>query len=172
MSPRAAYNARGTPARSIGKEVKFILHGRFQSINQKEEEVMSRKFWISVVAMFVMAMAIGFLVHAVLLKPEYARLGTMFRSDAEGEKYLPVMLLAHLFIAVGFTWIYLRGRESRPFLGQGLRYGAAVAVLSTIPTYLIYLAVQPMPEGLVIKQILFDTIGLLAMGVVLAWINK
>lgn len=133
---------------------------------------MTMKFWISVVAMFVMSMAIGFLVHAYMLAPEYAKLTTMFRQGADAEKYFGIMLLAHVFIAVGFTWIYLRGREDKPFVAQGLLYGAAVAVLSTIPTYLIYLAVQPMPEALVVKQIVFDTVGLLAMGVVVAWINK
>lgn len=70
------------------------------------------------------------------------------------------------------TWIYLRGHENKPFVAQGLRYGLAIAVLTTIPTYLIYLAVQPMPEALVVKQIIFDTIAMLAMGVVVAWINK
>jgi hypothetical protein len=82
------------------------------------------------------------------------------------------MLLAHVFIAVGFTWVYLRGREAKPWLGQGLRFGLAIAVLTNIPTYLIYLAVQPMPEALVVKQIAFDTIAMLAMGVVTAFVNK
>lgn len=144
----------------------------FLPINKYVEEIMSKKFWISVVAMFIMSMAIGFLVHGMILGPEYVKLGAMFRSETDGAKYFPVMLLAHVFIAVGFTWVYLRGREDRPFVGQGLRFGAAVAVLSTIPVYLIYLAVQPMPEALVIKQIAFDTAGMLAMGVVVAWINK
>jgi hypothetical protein len=147
-------------------------HGGFQPTDQNEEEIMTKKFWISVVAMFVMCMAIGFLVHGTLLAPEYAKLTNLFRPEADQAKYFPFMLLAHVFIAVGFTWIYLRGREDKPFVGQGLRYGAAVAVLSTIPTYLIYLAVQPMPEALVVKQIVFDTIGFMAMGVVIAWINK
>jgi membrane protease YdiL (CAAX protease family) len=133
---------------------------------------MTKKFWISVVAMFVMSMALGFLVHGYLLAPEYAKLTNLFRQGADAESHFAVMLLAHVFIAVGFTWVYLRGRENKPFVGQGLRYGAAVAVLSTIPIYLIYLAVQPMPEALVMKQILFDTVAVLAMGVVVAWINK
>lgn len=144
----------------------------FLPINNYVEEIMSKKFWISVVAIFVMSMAIGFLVHGMILGPEYVKLGSMFRSEADGAKYFPVMLLAHVFLAVGFTWVYLRGREDKPFVGQGLRYGAAVAVLSTIPVYLIYLAVQPMPEALVFKQLAFDTAGMLAMGVVVAWINK
>jgi len=42
----------------------------------------------------------------------------------------------------------------------------------TIPMYLIYYAVQPMPSALVYKQIVFDTLGVLLMGVVVAWLNK
>ncbi|MFS8085313.1 MAG: hypothetical protein ACMG6H_06760 [Acidobacteriota bacterium] len=134
---------------------------------------MTKKFWLSVALMFVMSMALGFLVHGYLLAPEYAKLTNLFRQGADAESRFGVMLLAHVFIAVGFTWVYLRGREEdKPFVGQGLRYGAAVAVLSTIPMYLIYLAVQPMPEALVVKQVVFDTIGVLAMGVVVAWINR
>jgi hypothetical protein len=59
------------------------------------------------------------------------------------------MLLAHVFLAVGFVWVYVKGKENKPFLIQGIRYGAAIAVLTTIPTYLIYYAVQPRPEAYV-----------------------
>ncbi len=134
---------------------------------------MSARFSISVVVMFVMAMAAGFVIHGMLLGPEYAKLTGLFRPETDQARYFPVMLLAHLSLAIGFAWIYIRGREpGKPFLGQGIRYGIAVAVLTTIPTYLIYLAVQPMPEAVVAKQIMFDAIGLLAMGVVVAWINR
>ena len=131
------------------------------------------KFVLSVVIMFVVSMALGFAVHAVLLGPEYAKLTpALFRPEADAQRYFPVMLLAHVFIAIGFTWVYRMGREDKPWLGQGLRFGLAVAVLTTIPTYLIYLAVQPMPEALVIKQIAFDTVAMLVMGVVVALANR
>jgi hypothetical protein len=133
---------------------------------------MGMKFWISVIAMFVVSMAVGFVVHAMFLGPEYARLGTLFRPASDAQNYFWAMLLAHVFIAIAFTWIYLRGRESRPFLGQGIRYGIAVALLTAVPVYLIYYAVQPMPGALVVKQIAADTIGYVIMGVVLAWINR
>jgi hypothetical protein len=64
------------------------------------------------------------------------------------------------------------GREDKPWLGQGLRFGLAVVVLMTIPTYLIYLAVQPMPEALVAKQIAFDTIAMVVLGIVAAAVNR
>ena len=130
------------------------------------------RFIISVVVLFVVTMLFGFVVHGWLLGPEYMKLTNLFRSEADGQKYFWAMLLAHLFMAIGFTWIYRHGREDKPWLGQGLRFGLAIAVAMTIPTYLIYLAVQPMPEALVVKQIVYDTLAMLVVGVVTAFVNK
>jgi hypothetical protein len=57
-------------------------------------------------------------------------------------------------------------------LGQGLRFGLAVAVLMTIPMYLIYYAVQPTPGALAVKQIMFDTIATVLMGIAVAYLNR
>ena len=56
-------------------------------------------------------------------------------------------------------------------LGQGLRFGAAVAAIATLPGYLIYYAVQPLPASLVGKQLLYGTIATLLLGLLLAWLN-
>ena len=55
---------------------------------------------------------------------------------------------------------------------QGIRFGLAMAALTVIPTYLIYHVVTPIALAVVIKQIVLDTIRLLLMGIVLAWINR
>jgi hypothetical protein len=133
---------------------------------------MNKKFLISVVVVFVLSMGLGFLVHGLLLNQAYTQLQGLFRTPQDAQAYFPFMLLAHVFIAFGFVWIYQRGKEDKPFLAQGLRFGLAVAVLSTIPMYLIYYAVQPMPAAVVYKQIVFDTLSVLLMGVVVAWLNK
>ena len=133
---------------------------------------MNKKFFISVVVIFVLSMGLGFLVHGVLLNQAYTQLQGLFRTPQDAAAYFPFMLLAHVLIAFGFVWIYQRGKENKPFLAQGIRFGLAVAVLMTIPMYLIYYAVQPMPSTLVYKQIVFDTLGILLMGVVVAWLNR
>ena len=52
------------------------------------------------------------------------------------------MLLAYLLIGFGLAWICQRGPEAGKGLPlQGARFGAAIAVVSTIPTFPIYLAV-------------------------------
>lgn len=134
---------------------------------------MGGRFWISVVVMFVLSMGLGFVVHGTLLHGDYAQLPNLLRTEADAAGYFAWMLLAHLLIAFGFTWIYLKGREAgRPPLAQGLRFGMAIAVLMTVPMYLIYYSVQPWPGAVVVKQIVYDVIGVLIMGVVVAFINR
>ncbi len=134
---------------------------------------MGGRFWISVVVMFVVSMGLGFVVHGMLLHGDYAQLPNLMRTEADAQQYFAWMLLAHLFIAFGFTWIYLKGREpSKPPVAQGVRFGLAVAAMMTVPMYLIYYAVQPWPGTVVVKQIVYDAIGVVIMGVVVALLNR
>ena len=133
---------------------------------------MNARFVTSVVVLFVLSMTIGFVVHAVLLNADYVQLQHLFRTPADAQRYFPYMLLAHVFMAVGITWIYRAGRDARPWLGQGLRFGLALFVLVTLPTYLIYFAVQPMPSDVVAKQIVLDGIGIVLLAMVAAAINR
>jgi hypothetical protein len=134
---------------------------------------MDKRFWISAVVVFVVALVLGFVVHGGLLGGDYAKLPNLFRQPPEAQGYLPWLVLANAVFALGFAWIYRQGREAgKPFLGQGVRYGIAIAVLMTIPTYLIYYAVQPMPGALVVKQIVFDTIAVVILGIVVAAIDR
>lgn len=133
---------------------------------------MNRKFWITVVVMFVLSFFIGFIVHGVLLAGDYSQLSHLYRPEAEQMKYMAHMTVAHLLIAVAFVWIYLQGRSDKPWLAQGVRYGIAVALLMTVPIYLVYYSLMPLPGMMVAKQIVFDTIGVVIMGVSVAWLNR
>jgi len=134
---------------------------------------MSKRFWISVVVMFVAAMACDFIVHGLLLGRDYAALTPkLFRPEADAQSYFPFMLLAHAFMAIGITWLYRGGRSARPWAGQGVRFGLALAFYAVVPTYLIYFAVQPTPGALVAKQIVFDTVSAIILGLIAAAVNR
>lgn len=133
---------------------------------------MTKKFLLSVVVVFVVAMAIGWVVHGLLLAQDYTKLSGLFRQPQEQTSLFWYIVLAHVLFAVAFVWIYVKGKEDRPFLMQGVRYGVALAVLMTLPVYLTYYAVQPLPGALVVKQIVLDTISVIILGVVVAWLNK
>ena len=133
---------------------------------------MNTRFVISVAVLFAVSMALGFVVHGAILGQDYTRLQHLFRTPADAGAYFPYMLAAHLVMAIGFTWIYRQGRDARPWLGQGVRFGLAVALLATIPTYLIYYAVQPMPSDVVAKQVILDSIAMVILGIVAAAVNR
>ena len=134
---------------------------------------MNTKFIVSSLVMGFASLMQGFLVHALALHNDYARLPQLYRPESQQQGQFGYMLLAHLLIGIGLTWVYRRGHEAgKGVLVQGARFGAAIAVLSTIPHFLIYFAVQPVPSDLVAQQIVFDSIGMLVLGVIVAWLNK
>ncbi len=135
---------------------------------------MNSKFLIGWLLLFIAWMAGSFLVHGVLLGGDYTALqGKLFRTPEDSQQYFGLMLLAHVMLAGAFQWIYLRGQQpGRPWPGQGLRYSVAIALLTIVPTYMIYFVVQPTPSSLAIRQVLFDGLLLLLLGQLVAWWHR
>ena len=135
--------------------------------------MLSKRFLIAWVVLFVAWMVEGFVVHGTLLGGDYLELPQLFRTQADAQGYFGWMVLAHIVMAGAFVWIYERGISAdRPWLGQGVRFGVAVALLTVVPTYLIYYAVQPMPGAMVARQIVFDAIGVVALGAIVGWLHR
>lgn len=131
-----------------------------------------KRFLVAWLVIFVVWMAGSFVVHGVLLGSDYAAQKALFRPEADSQQYFPLMLVAHVILAGAFVWIYARGVSAAAWPGQGLRFGVAVALLTVVPTYLIYFVVQPMPGALVGKQIVFDGALIVVLGLVAAWLHR
>jgi hypothetical protein len=135
-------------------------------------ETMDRKMIIAWIVLFFAWFVGSFVVHGVLLHSDYSQLTNLFRPEAEAQQYFPLMILAHVILSGAFVWIYARGVEAKPWLGQGIRYGVAIVLLTTVPLYLIYYVVQPMPGATVVKQIVFEAILVLILGAIAAFMYR
>ena len=133
---------------------------------------MNKKFVIAWIVLFVAWFMGSFIVHGLLLHSAYMQLTDLFRPEGEQQKYFPLMVLAHVILSGAFVWIYARGVEAKPWMAQGARFGLAVALLTSVPTYMIYFVVQPMPAQLVIEQILFDGILMVILGMIVAYMYR
>lgn len=133
---------------------------------------MNRRFLIAWLVLFIAWYVGSFIVHGLLLHADYEQLAGLFRKPAEAQSYLPLMALAHILMAGAFVWIYGRGVEPKSWPGQGLRYGLAIAALMIVPLYLIYFVVQPMPASTVVKQIVYETILVLLLGLLAAYMYR
>ena len=121
---------------------------------------------------FFVSLGGGIIFHGMILQGDYAQIPNLMRTEADALGYVPVMVLSHLIKGFAFAWVYQQGVSGGSWLNQGIRYGVAMALLITVPLYLVYYAVQPMPGMLVAKQIIFDTIGTMLMAIVVAFILK
>ena len=133
---------------------------------------MTKKFLIAWIALFVAWFMGSFVVHGVLLRSDYMQLTNLFREEGDQQKYFPLMILAHVILAGALVWIYARGAEAKPWVLQGLRFGVAVALLTVVPTYMIYFVVQPMPGDVVLKQIVCDGVLTVILGTIVAWFYR
>jgi hypothetical protein len=100
------------------------------------------------------------------------QLTSLFRPEGDEQRYFPLMILAHVILSGAFVWIYARGVEAKPWLLQGVRFGVAIALLTVVPTYMIYFVVQPMPGEVVVKQIVYDGALTVLLGTIVAWLYR
>ena len=131
---------------------------------------MDRKLIVSAAVMIVMALGLSYVVHGPLLGSEDAVTAGTPRAKAQG--LVPFLIVAQVLFGFAFAWVYVQGKEGKPWFAHGLRYGIAMAFLTVVPTYLTYRVLTPVPLALAEMQIVLVTIRVMLMGVVLAWINR
>jgi hypothetical protein len=120
----------------------------------------------TIIVVFIVANILGFLIHAILLRPDYMPLAQHYR--AMGEEKMLFISLAYLSFAIGSVWVYAKGVEAKAWLGQGIRFGIAMWLVLAIPSFLIAYAVQPVPGMLAVKQVLFEGAGKVLLGIITA----
>lgn len=125
---------------------------------------------IGIVVIFVLSCLFGTLIHGMLLRSDYATVANLYRSAAD-TKFI-IIFVGYLGFAIGSVWMYAHGVEDRPWLGQGVRFGIAVWLVLAIPSFLIAYAVQPIPESLVWKQLGYELINKIVLGIVTAGIIR
>jgi hypothetical protein len=127
----------------------------------------AKKFVIAFIAVLVFVTLANFVIHGVLLKPYYAQTQLM-RGETDSAAHAPFLGLAFLFFSLAFVWIYAQGVNGKPFAGQGIRYGIAVWMITSVAEYIVYYAVQPWPGNIVCMQIGYELVMNLIAGVIVA----
>jgi len=127
-----------------------------------------KKFFLAFVVVFVVGFGLSFVIHGMLLQEDYSKLPNLLRTEQDAQGYFHFMILANILYSLALVWIYAQGVSDKPWLGQGVRFGLAVWLLTAVPTYLIYYAVQPWPAVVICKSIGFDLVRILVIGVVAA----
>ena len=120
----------------------------------------------TIIVVFIAANVTGFLIHAILLKTEYMRIAGYYRQP--GEEKMLFISLAYLAFAIGSVWVYAKGVEDKSWWEQGIRFGIAMWLVLAVPSFVIAYAVQPVPGMLALKQVLFEGLDKILLGLLTA----
>jgi hypothetical protein len=121
---------------------------------------------LTIVVVFAVSTFTGFFIHGIWLKQDYLPVANLYRPDDQIK--LAFIIVAYLSFAVGAVLVYARGVESKPVIGQGLRFGLLLFLIMAVPSFFIAYAVQPIPAVLLSKQMLAELVNKLVLGIVTA----
>jgi hypothetical protein len=131
-----------------------------------------KKMGLTVIVVFVVFTVLSFVIHGVLLQPLYQQTPQLLRAGQDAQQHTLFMLLGFLIFSIAFVWIYARGLEAKPWLGQGLRYGLAMWLVASVSRYLIYFAIQPWSGTVVALQIGLELVMMLVVGLTVAALHR
>ncbi len=132
----------------------------------------TKKFLITAVVVFVVGFGLNFAIHGVLLQDDYSKLPNLLRTQQDAQNYFHFMIVANFLFSLALAWIYAQGVTEAPWIGQGIRFGLALWLLTAVPGYLTYYAVQPWPVEVIYKSIGFDLVRITLLGIVAAAIYR
>ena len=127
-----------------------------------------KKLIVAIVAGFVVQMLGLFLIHSVLLKQDYMDTASNWRPLEAMNSRVWAMLLAVLVYVIGAVLIYVRGVESKPWIGQGVRFGILLAMVAVVYGSLSGWVILPIPHMLVVKWIVFESLLSIVFGLLVA----
>ena len=131
-----------------------------------------KKLALAVLVGYLVLFGLGYVIHTIWLGPTYASLPDTWRLMDQMQRKMWIMWVGNLLFAVMFAYVYTRGMENKPWMGQGIRYGILMTLLVAIPTTLSEYVVYRIPYTLAIKWIAAGALQCIVLGVIVAFFCK
>lgn len=88
-----------------------------------------RRVALAAVVAWVVYMALGFVVHGVLLKDTYLQYASVMRPEADQNAVLPIAFGGSLVGFFAFAYAYAKGYEGGSGVQEGMRFGVLVGIM-------------------------------------------
>jgi len=132
---------------------------------------MDKKLWIGTIVVFIVMTLTSFLIHQVVLGATYQSpsMAPLMRPAAEGAANLWIHFVTGAIASFFFTLIFSKGCEGKG-IGEGVRYGFYVGMLTSIPMAYDTYAEMPIPYALALQWFLYGLCQYILLGVAVAMI--
>lgn len=135
--------------------------------------VMNKKrYIISVLAVFVLFVVTGWVLHGVLLKDIYSSTQHFWRPQDSISSLTHLVYVGTFFFSLLFCFIYTKGLESQGCIIEGLRYGIIMALFIHIPMSFVRFVYLPYPTKLHVYWLVGGVVEVILAGIVLGLIYR
>lgn len=128
----------------------------------------NKRFWLSVVATWVVLQALEWGIHTQLLSSWYEATATAWRPVEEMMSLQPWSMLASFGFSFIFCWIFTKGWEDKGWM-EGARYGLMIGSIFAV-TMVGWWTVLPVPMELAVAWAVALVVEMTCMGTAVAWI--
>jgi hypothetical protein len=128
-----------------------------------------KRYLAASLAVYIASLALGYLIHGVILKSTYDSLRALWRPDMEAKmwiEWLNALLLAFLF-----TYIFIKGYEGKGIM-EGVRFGLLMGLFLSIPVAYGTYMIMPIPYYLALEWFLYGTGQSILFGVIAAAVYR
>src|SRR4051812_47850470 len=102
-----------------------------------------KNYVATTVIAFIALVVLGYIIHGVILHDDYARNAEIYRAKNEYKDYVLNMLFGHLVIAASMVWLYRQGKNNKPYVGQGVRFGLGISGIAAIGSSFLEYTIHP-----------------------------
>jgi hypothetical protein len=127
---------------------------------------------IASIAVFVVLSVLEFLVGQLVLRPWAPQL---YPAGPQPEDIMMMRVWTYLgraIFSVIFVFVFTRGYEGKPGVGEGLRYGMWIGLLIYVPQFFMNIVMTHRPADFLAARGLASIVEVIISGVIVAMIYK
>jgi Na+-transporting methylmalonyl-CoA/oxaloacetate decarboxylase beta subunit len=110
----------------------------------------TKRLLLAIPIVFVGIFASDFLIHGVWLKNDYAASASLWRPEAEMQKFMGWLMLGQLLAAITATTLYAKGFADKACAMCAMMFGLFMSLFMQANTLINY-AVMPLPGHIAVK---------------------
>ena len=123
---------------------------------------------IAVVVGFFVQLIGLYLIHSMWLAKDYIATASLWVPVETRYARGWATLLGVLIYAIAAVWIYTRGIQAKPWVGQGIRFGIFLALLTVVYDSLAAWNMMLVPTSLIVKWIIGEGLLCIIFSLVIA----
>ena len=131
-----------------------------------------KRILLALIAAFIAISATDYLIHEVWLKGDYAPdIGKLWRTETDMKAHMSGIFIGEFLVAVAFTMIWVRIALGGAGIQCAIALGVFLGLFYSGGT-VIQNAVQPLPDGLLMKWIIGGILQSVFVAIVLFFVHK